>query len=35
VVDVAVADIAGTDVSFTVNVKLRHDVVLQVPSALT
>ena len=35
VVDVAVADVAGTDVSRTVSVKLRQTVVLQVPSALT
>jgi hypothetical protein len=35
VVDDAVAEVAGTDVSFTVKVKLRHAVVLQVPSALT
>ena len=35
VVDVAVADVAGTDVSFTVSVTLLHAVLLHVPSART
>jgi hypothetical protein len=35
VVAVAVADVAGTEVSLTVKVTLLHRVLLQVPSALT
>ena len=35
VVELAVADVAGTEVSFTVNVMLLQSVLLQLPSALT